>query len=52
METRFEQSEFLEAVGEIFRRVDRPYIARIAASGTPDDVQKAVAECVRERVGL
>ena len=52
VETRFEHSEFLEAVAEIFRRLDRPYIARVAASGTPDDVERAVAECVGERLGL
>ena len=52
VETRFEDSEFLEAVAEIFQRLDRPYIARIGASGTPDDVQRAVTECVGERLGL
>lgn len=51
VEARFEHSEFLEAVAEIFRCLDRPYIARIDASGTPDDVQRAVAECVGERLG-
>jgi thymidylate kinase len=50
VETRFEHSEFLEAVAEVFRRLDRPYVARIDASGTPDDVQRAVAECVGERL--
>jgi dTMP kinase len=52
VETRFERSEFLEAVAGIFRRLDRPYIARIVASGAPGDVQRAVAECVGERLGL
>jgi dTMP kinase len=52
VETRFERSGFLEAVAEIFQRLDRPYIARIAAAGTPDEVQQAVAECVGERLGL
>ena len=51
VETRFEHPEFLEAVAEIFDRIDRPYIARIGASGTPDDVQRAVTECVGERLG-
>jgi dTMP kinase len=52
VETRFEHAEFLEAVGEIFQRLDRPYIARVAALGTADDVERAVAECVRARLGL
>jgi len=47
VETRFERSEFLEAVAAIFRRLDRPYIARVAGSGAADDVERAVAECVR-----
>ncbi len=51
VETRFEHSEFLEAVAEIFQRLDRPYIARIGASGTPDEVQRAVTECVGKRLG-
>jgi dTMP kinase len=51
VETRFEHPEFLEAVAEIFRRLDRPYIARIDASGAPDDVERAVARCVGERLG-
>jgi dTMP kinase len=51
VETRFEHSEFLEAVAEIYRRLDRPYIARIGASGTPDDVHRAVTGCVGERLG-
>jgi dTMP kinase len=52
VETRFEHAEFLEAVAEIFHRLDRLYIARIDASGAPDDVQRAVAECVEERLAL
>jgi dTMP kinase len=52
VETRFEHSEFLEVVAEIFRRLDRPYIARIAAASAPGDVQRAVAGCVEERLGL
>jgi dTMP kinase len=52
VETRFEHAEFLSAVAAIFRDLDRPYIARIDASGTPDEVERAVAECVEARLGL
>jgi dTMP kinase len=52
VETRFEHAGFLAAVAAIFQRLDRPYIARIDASGSPDEVQRAVAECVGGRLGL
>jgi dTMP kinase len=52
VETRFEQDEFLAAVAGIFQRLDRRYIARIDASGEPAEVERAIAECVAERLGL
>jgi len=52
VELRFEQLELLSAVAEIFRGLDRPYIARIDASGPPETVERAVAECVRARLGI
>jgi len=52
VETRFEQGEFLAAVAGIFHRLDRRYIARIDASGEPAEVERAIAECVAERLGL
>jgi len=51
-EPRFEQLEFLSAVAEIFHGLDRPYIARIDAARPPEIVERAVAECVRARLGI
>jgi dTMP kinase len=52
LEPRFEEREFLNAVAAIFARVDRPYIARIDASPGADDVERAVAQCVKQRLGV
>ena len=52
VETRFEQAEFLTAVAGVFRRLDRPYIARIDAERTVGEVEGAILECVRERLAL
>jgi dTMP kinase len=52
VETRFEHPEFLEAVAEIFRGLDRSYLARIDASGSPDEVERVIAECVADRLAL
>jgi len=52
VEPRFEQLDFLAAVAEIFHALDRPYIARIDADQPPEIVERAVAECVRARLGI
>lgn len=51
IETVFEREEFLSVVAEQYRRLDRPYLVRIEAAGTPDAVARAIADCVRERLG-
>lgn len=52
LEHGFERPEFLARVAEIFRALDRPYVARIAAAASLDAVSRAVRQCVRERLGL
>ena len=52
IEAVFEREEFLRAVAEQYRRLERPYLARIDANGTPDEVAERVRHCVRERLAL
>jgi dTMP kinase len=51
-EPAFEDAAFLAAVAAIFRDLARPYLAHVDASGPVDGVRRAVAACVRERLGL
>jgi dTMP kinase len=51
-EPAFEEAAFLVAVAAIFRSLARPYVAHLDAGGSPGTVQRAVAECVRDRLGL
>ena len=52
LETVFERRDFLERVAEIFRAVERPYVERIAAEGTLEEVHAAVRARVAARLGL
>ena len=52
LETVFERSDFLERVAAIFRAVERPYIERIPAQGSPEQVHAAVRARVVARLGL
>jgi dTMP kinase len=52
VETRFEQLGFLTEVAAIFRRLDRPEIARVDADRPADEVERAIRECIRERLAL
>jgi dTMP kinase len=52
LETVFERSEFLERVAEIFRALERPYIERIPAQGSPEEVHAAVRARVASRLGI
>ena len=52
LETVFERRDILERVAEIFRAVERPYIERIPAEGTPEEVHAAVCARVAARLGL
>ncbi len=47
----FEKRELLEKVAAIFASLERPYVARVDATGAPDAVFGRIAECVRERLG-
>ena len=51
-ETLFEQREFLERVAKNFASLARPYIARVDAAGSVEDVQERIRLEVRERLGL
>jgi dTMP kinase len=48
----FEQREFLERAAAVFRAIDRPYLERVAAEGTPDAIERAIADQVRGRLKL
>jgi dTMP kinase len=52
LDTVFERRDFLERVAEIFRAVERPYIERIPAQGSPEEVHAAVRARVSARLGL
>jgi dTMP kinase len=51
-EPAFESRDFLARVRAIFAALDRPYLERVDASGTPDAVEARIAEAVSRRLGL
>jgi len=51
-EPLFEDRELLGRVAEIFAAVDRPYLARLDASATPEQVGGRIRALVRERLGV
>jgi len=51
-EPLFEDREFLARVAEIFAALDRPYLARVDAGATPEQVGGRIRALVRERLGL
>jgi dTMP kinase len=51
-EAVFEQGDYLERVAAIYHTLDRPYLARIDARGSVEDVHEAVRACVADRLGL
>jgi dTMP kinase len=51
-EPAFERADFLAHVRAIFAALDRPYLERVDASGTPDAVEARIAEAVSRRLGL
>ena len=46
----FEKREFLDKVAEVFAGIERSYVVRIDASGTPDEVEARVATVVMPRL--
>jgi dTMP kinase len=52
IETHFEELDYLTAVDAVFRSLDRPYLVRIDGSADTAAVERAVAECVAERLRL
>jgi dTMP kinase len=51
-EPAFEEAGFLAEVGAVFRSLDRPYVARIDASGDVAGVARAVRAVLEERLGI
>ena len=51
-EPAFERADFLARVRAVFAALDRPYLERVDASGTPDRVESRIAAAVSRRLGL
>lgn len=51
-EPAFERADFLAQVAERFHALDRSYIERIDARGTPEVVEARIADAVERRLGL
>lgn len=51
-EPAFEEKAYLERVTAVFASLDRPYLARVAATAPIEAVQRAVRAIVRERIGI
>jgi dTMP kinase len=51
-EPAFEEQTFLERVAAIFASIERPYLERIDARGTPDAVHTRVREAIKRRLDL
>ena len=52
LEGVFEQREFLGRVTAVFARLNRPYLTRVSGEGEPAPIEVAIAERVREHLGL
>jgi len=52
VEGAFEARDRLVRVARIFASIDRPYLIRIDARGSPEAVESAIADQVRERLNL
>jgi dTMP kinase len=51
-EPAFEKADFLARVRTIFDALDRPYLERVDAAGTPDAVEDRLAAAIHRRLGL
>jgi dTMP kinase len=51
-EPLFENEEFLESVAHVFDSIDRPYIARLDASGDADRLETEVLDRLERRLGV
>ena len=51
-EPAFEEAAFLARVAAVFRALDRPYLARIDASGPIESVARRVRVTLRERLAI
>jgi dTMP kinase len=48
----FERRDFLDRVERGFAGLDRPYLGRLDAAGSPDEVEARIAAIVSRRLGL
>ncbi len=51
-EPAFEEAAFLSRVAAVFRALDRPYLARIDASGSIESVAQRIRATLRERLAI
>jgi len=51
-EPAFERADFLGRVRDLFDALDRPYIARVDAAGSAEQVEQRIAATVQRRLGL
>ena len=49
---RFEQADYLAQVERVFAAIDRPYLARVDASGSAEAVTARALAALRARIGL
>lgn len=52
LETVFERADFLARVAGIFAAIDRPYLERIAAAGSPEEIEADGAAALARRLAL
>lgn len=52
LEPVFEHENFLARAAAIFAEIDRPYLARIDAAGTPDEVEAETRAALADRLGV
>lgn len=51
LEPAFEERSFLERVRAVMSGIERPYLVRVDALGTPDEVAARIADALRARLG-
>jgi dTMP kinase len=51
-EPAFERADFLARVADIFAALDRPYLERVDAAGSEDEVEARLAAAIERRLGI
>ena len=52
LEPVFERADFLERAAAIFAAIERPYLERIPAEGSPEEIEAAGAAALERRLGV